>query len=586
MAVPARCPLRWDESYGGEDAFFSVDARAAGVRIVFDPRHRRRPRARAVDLPDLAASSGGSRTGSRGPTRAGLLPATGASRALPLHYFLLLRLPGNLSPPRRRPRAAPAVRLAAAAARRRRVGARARLRYAAGPPPPRGRPSRLRVSVRPILVTGAHRSGTTWVGKMLALAPGVGYIHEPFSPATAPGISGAPFDRYFPRGSPPRTGALPARPRATLAFRYASRAARGAPHAARRAAPAATRSPSRAPAYAARGRSSRIRSRSSPRTGSPIASTWTSSSRSGIPPPSPQACCASAGVTISRSFAATSGCGRFEAELRRPGDPLEQAALLWRILYSIVDDYRGLHPELDLRPPRGRGARAARDLRAALRAARARADAAGAADDRACERRRQPGDGVLTHAVRARQRSERKAVAHAAHRARGRTASRPHAGRVAALLRRRRLVAEPRERRAGAAARASATAAAILQAPASERLRAWPPPRRRCARRRRRARRSRRSPDNRSRARRRDPRSEAAGSAHRAALAVVRRTEIHVVPERDRAERLGCLVVGPRTASPCLRSCTWLSENAMSRPSRTRCRKRKPGSSSSSSGSR
>ena len=38
---------------------------------------------------------------------------------------------------------------------------------------------------RPILVTGAHRSGTTWIGKMLALAPGVGYIHEPFSPAHA-----------------------------------------------------------------------------------------------------------------------------------------------------------------------------------------------------------------------------------------------------------------------------------------------------------------------------------------------------------------------------------------------------------------
>jgi hypothetical protein len=32
---------------------------------------------------------------------------------------------------------------------------------------------------------------------MLALAPGVGYIHEPFSPLTAPGISAAPFERFF-----------------------------------------------------------------------------------------------------------------------------------------------------------------------------------------------------------------------------------------------------------------------------------------------------------------------------------------------------------------------------------------------------
>ncbi len=34
----------------------------------------------------------------------------------------------------------------------------------------------------PILVTGAHRTGTTWTGRMLALRPEVGYIHEPFNP--------------------------------------------------------------------------------------------------------------------------------------------------------------------------------------------------------------------------------------------------------------------------------------------------------------------------------------------------------------------------------------------------------------------
>ena len=34
----------------------------------------------------------------------------------------------------------------------------------------------------PILVTGIHRSGTTFVGKMLASAPGVGYVQEPFNP--------------------------------------------------------------------------------------------------------------------------------------------------------------------------------------------------------------------------------------------------------------------------------------------------------------------------------------------------------------------------------------------------------------------
>jgi len=33
----------------------------------------------------------------------------------------------------------------------------------------------------PIIVTGAHRSGTTWVGQMIALDKNVRYIHEPFN---------------------------------------------------------------------------------------------------------------------------------------------------------------------------------------------------------------------------------------------------------------------------------------------------------------------------------------------------------------------------------------------------------------------
>lgn len=33
----------------------------------------------------------------------------------------------------------------------------------------------------PILVTGAHRSGTTWVGKMLSIPSQIAYIHEPFN---------------------------------------------------------------------------------------------------------------------------------------------------------------------------------------------------------------------------------------------------------------------------------------------------------------------------------------------------------------------------------------------------------------------
>ena len=48
-----------------------------------------------------------------------------------------------------------------------------------------------------ILVTGAHRSGTTWVGRMLAEAPGVGYIHEPFNTRHRLGVFSAPTPRWL-----------------------------------------------------------------------------------------------------------------------------------------------------------------------------------------------------------------------------------------------------------------------------------------------------------------------------------------------------------------------------------------------------
>lgn len=50
---------------------------------------------------------------------------------------------------------------------------------------------------KPILVTGSHRSGTTWVGKMLAATPSVGYIHEPFNVTHRPGICSARFPYWF-----------------------------------------------------------------------------------------------------------------------------------------------------------------------------------------------------------------------------------------------------------------------------------------------------------------------------------------------------------------------------------------------------
>ena len=55
------------------------------------------------------------------------------------------------------------------------------------------------MSGKAILITGSHRSGSTWVGKMLSQSPEIVYIHEPFSVTYPPGsgICAAKFDYWF-----------------------------------------------------------------------------------------------------------------------------------------------------------------------------------------------------------------------------------------------------------------------------------------------------------------------------------------------------------------------------------------------------
>ena len=49
----------------------------------------------------------------------------------------------------------------------------------------------------PILVTGSHRSGSTWIGNILALDPASGYIHEPFNRRHRRGICRVHFKRTY-----------------------------------------------------------------------------------------------------------------------------------------------------------------------------------------------------------------------------------------------------------------------------------------------------------------------------------------------------------------------------------------------------
>lgn len=60
---------------------------------------------------------------------------------------------------------------------------------------PRGRNHQI-AKLRPILVTGTHRSGTTWVGRMLSLS-GMAYVSEPFNVWHPPGVFNAEVKHWY-----------------------------------------------------------------------------------------------------------------------------------------------------------------------------------------------------------------------------------------------------------------------------------------------------------------------------------------------------------------------------------------------------
>lgn len=210
------------------------------------------------------------------------------------------------------------------------------------------------MSGKPILVTGAHRSGTTWVGKMLALAPGVAYIHEPFNPRTAAGLSPARFDRYFTVVTSENEARYRPGLEQTIRFRYGLGAQLGS---------------LRGVADVARTGRDFVRVGRDRLTGArplvkdPIAllsAEWLAESFGMdvvVLIRHPAAFAASLKrLGWKHSFATFIQDGEvpevvrpFEAEIReqaeRPGETLAQAALLWRLLYNAVDGYRERHPD-------------------------------------------------------------------------------------------------------------------------------------------------------------------------------------------------------------------------------------------------
>jgi hypothetical protein len=51
--------------------------------------------------------------------------------------------------------------------------------------------------IKPILLTGMPRSGTTWVGRILAASGKVGFVNEPFNLATSPGSFRVPAEHWY-----------------------------------------------------------------------------------------------------------------------------------------------------------------------------------------------------------------------------------------------------------------------------------------------------------------------------------------------------------------------------------------------------
>lgn len=73
---------------------------------------------------------------------------------------------------------------------------------------------------RPVLLTGAHRSGTTWVGRIIALSPEIGYINEPFNPFHQRGVCACPFPLWFQYVNRDNQHRFRGHLSATLRFRY------------------------------------------------------------------------------------------------------------------------------------------------------------------------------------------------------------------------------------------------------------------------------------------------------------------------------------------------------------------------------
>jgi hypothetical protein len=207
----------------------------------------------------------------------------------------------------------------------------------------------------PILVTGINRSGTTWVGRTLAHAPGVGMIYEPFNPDHRRGVFRAEVPHWFTYADAALPPGMEADFRRTLGFRYS--------YAAELRHLRSLRDAGRMGRDAARFAAHRIRG-ARPLVKDPIAvlaAPWLARElgmRVVVMVRHPGAYAASL-----RRLNWTHDFSHFldqpglvddlvpelrpdiEEFARRPPDVVDQAALLWTVIHTVVDRYRSEHPD-------------------------------------------------------------------------------------------------------------------------------------------------------------------------------------------------------------------------------------------------
>jgi sulfotransferase family protein len=212
-----------------------------------------------------------------------------------------------------------------------------------------------RVSGAPILITGSHRSGTTWVGHALAAGGELGYIDEPFSVLHRPGICAAHFEAWFPYVTADPAQQVRPHVERMLRFDYATSAELRALRRPRDAARMA-----RDARRFARYRRARLR----PLVKDPIAvlsAPWLAREfgmRVIVTIRHPAAFASSLkrmgwthpfGDFLRQPALMAGPLAGYRAEVERfattPQDVVDQAALIWVMLHDVIDGYRSRHDD-------------------------------------------------------------------------------------------------------------------------------------------------------------------------------------------------------------------------------------------------